>query len=158
MINSKAKGTMNLDTMTIAYVLHIGYPTGIKRSESFTFQNADLLTARQNAFLKAQQVTAEKNPNDAVDLAISLVEINRTSTSDKHPVLATAFKQRLNRTSFMDGDTDLLVNMDRNSLAARSLPKSIFLTIGMERDNEPTNSLEVVEKTLTAEEQSYYQQ
>lgn len=144
---------------TPAYILQLSYPVQIGRNKSYTFRDGNLLTARQTTLLKAQQLMAAKRAHEVADFLIQLVEIDRSTVSNKHRVIATVFSQRLNRSSYIsDEGHDLLVGMDRNSLVARSLPDSIFLTIGLERSNEDGNSLEVIEKALTADELAYYQQ
>lgn len=142
-----------------AYILQVRYPVQPNRNKSFTFRDADLLAARQAAFQKAQQAVAGKSPDNAMDITIDLVEINRVSTSDKQQVIATIFQQRFHRTSFISEGKDLLLEMDRKSLVARSLPDSIFLTIDLGRDDEAFNTPIAVWDSLAGLhcEQEYYQ-
>lgn len=149
---------MNSQIETPGYVLNVSYPVQPNRKQSFTFRDSSLLSARQAAFQKAQQVAVEKNPDDVIDIDISLVMTNRSTVPNRQQIIATIYRQRFNRSSFIsDEGKDLLVGMNRNSLAAKSLPNSIFLTIGLERSNEDGNSLEVIEKSLTADELAHYQ-
>ncbi|GAB4036727.1 hypothetical protein [Spirosoma jeollabukense] len=150
---------MNTQIETPAYVVNVCYPVKTQRNKSFTFRGPDLLSARHIAFQAAQQIAVEKNPNDVIDITIELVETCRSIVGGKHRSIATIVNQRLNRTSFIsEEDIDLLLEVDRNSLFAKSLPDSIFLTIGLNRSHKDGNSLEVIQKVLTADELTYYQQ
>ena len=154
-----AKEKMNTSTLTPAYLLQVNYPIQASRSRSYTFRDADLLAARQAAIQKAQRIVAEKLAHQVIDITIDLIEIDRSTVADKHPIIATVFSQRFQRTMFMKEGKDLLVDMQMDAFTKKSLPEALFLTMDLEKDDEACNSLFALWESLEAlaSEYQYYQ-
>lgn len=141
---------------TPAYIVKVIYPVEPNRNKSYTFRDADLLTARQSALQKAQQVVAEKQAHEVIDILIQFLEVDRSTITDQHRVIATVFKQRFRQTVFTKDGKDL---MQMDAFTKKSLPPSLFLALELEQGDEACNSPETLWNNLTEveNEAGYYQ-
>ena len=125
-----------------------------------SFTNADLLTARQEAFQYAQLLASQKLPTDGLDMAIHLAEFDGEQVTI--PYIAQVFAHRFHRSEYAQEDStnviEFSVDVDPN-WTGEPLPETLELTFDLTRDDEAFDSPKAVWNSLGEMtcEYEYYQ-